>query len=143
MTTKTKSSSTAPSDRGAGITEYISNQTPELAAVCDALRADIEATLPQADCRIWHGAPVWFVDGYPVVGYSIKARQAALLFWNGQALGEPALQPVGKHVAAEVLFTQVSQLDRKAIRQWLVKAGKDVFKDYASLRAGRGTKARK
>jgi hypothetical protein len=79
---------------------------------------------------------VWFIDGYPVVGYSIKAKKAALLFWNGQALGDPALKPMGKHFAAEILFTQVAELDRAAIRRTLVKAGKKVFKDYASLRKG-------
>jgi hypothetical protein len=127
----------------AGISEYAEKQTPELAGVCEALRTEIDATLSQADSKIWHGAPVWFIDNYPVVGYSIKARKAALLFWNGQSLGDPALKAVGKHFAAEALFSQVSELDRTAIRRWLVKAGNNVFKDYAALRKGRGTTARR
>jgi hypothetical protein len=86
---------------------------------------------------------VWFIDGYPVVGYSIKADKAALLFWNGQALGEPALKPLGKHFAAEVLFADVTELDRTTIQRCLDKAGKNVFKDYASLRESYGANARK
>lgn len=137
---KRTSSVTARSASDTGIGAYAKNQTPELAAVCAALRARIDAALPQASSKIWHGAPVWFIADYPVVGYSIKAGKAALLFWNGQALGEPALKPMGKHFAAEVLFTDVSELDPAAIRRWLDKAGNHVFKDYASLRAGRGAK---
>ncbi|MCZ7641152.1 MAG: DUF1801 domain-containing protein [Verrucomicrobia bacterium] len=126
--------------RDAGISRYATSQTPELAAVCQGLRAEIEATLPRAESKIWHGAPVWFLEGYPVVGYSIKAGKVSLLFWNGRALGEPALQPVGKHFAAELVFTEVSELDRAAIRRMLVRAGQHVFKDYAALRGKRGTK---
>ena len=145
MNTKSKRTSKAAegSASDAGIGDYSKGQAPELAAVFDALRAEIDATLPKAESKVWHDAPVWFIDGYPVVGYAVKARKAALLFWNGQALGEPALKPVGKHFAAEVLFTHVSELDRAAIRRCLVTAGKKVFKDYASLREGRGAKARK
>jgi hypothetical protein len=145
MIAKSKRTSkvTAPSVNEAGINDYARNQTPELAAVCEALRVEIDAALPQADSKIWHGAPVWFIDDYPVVGYSIKAGKAALLFWNGQALGEPTLKPVGKHFAAEMPFTHVSDLDRTSIRRWLVKAGNNVFKDYASLREKRGAKASK
>ncbi len=134
---------TTPSSNAGVISEYARKQTPELAAVCDALRSEIDAALPQAASKVWHGAPVWFIDDYPVVGYSTKAGMAALLFWNGQALGEPALKAMGKHLAAEALFTHVSELDRAALRRWLSKAGKNVFKDYASLRKGSNAKASK
>ena len=142
MTAKLKSTakSTAPSTSDAGIGDYARKQSPELVPVFDALRAEIAAALPRAASKIWHGAPVWFVDDYPVVGYSLKAGKASLLFWNGKALGEPTLKPVGKHFAAEMVFTQVAELDRAAIRRCLVKAGKNVFKDYASLREGRREK---
>jgi len=141
--TKRTSKATAPAANDVGIGDYIRKQTPELAAVCEALRSVIDGALPQAASKVWHGAPVWFIDDYPVVGYSIKAGKVALLFWNGQALGEPALKPMGKHFAAEILCTQVSELDRTALRRWLVKAGKNVFKDYASLRKGSNAKASK
>src|SRR5262245_55203780 len=134
MSAKSKKTSKTTSSYDTGIGDYASKQTPELAAIFKALRSEIDATLPQAASKIWHGAPVWFVDDYPVVGYSLKAGKASLLFWNGKALGEPALKPVGKHFAAEMVLTQVAELDRAAIRRCLAKAGKNVFKDYASLR---------
>jgi hypothetical protein len=137
---KRTSEAAAGAVNDSGISQYALNQTPELAAVCEGLRAEINAALPRAESKIWHGAPVWFLEGYPVVGYSIKAGKVSLLFWNGQALGEPALQPVGKHFAAELVFTNVSELDRGAIRRTLVKAGQNVFKDYAALRGESGAK---
>jgi hypothetical protein len=144
MTAKSKQRApiTASSAGDAGIRDYARKQTPELAAVFDALRAEIDAALPQAASKIWHGAPVWFIDDYPVVGYSLKAGKASLLFWNGKALGEASLEPVGKHFAAEMVFAQVGQLDRASVRRCLVKAGKNVFKDYASLRETRESKSR-
>ena len=142
MTAKRKpaAKAAAASSPEVGIGAYAKKQKPELAAVFDALQAEIDAALPQAASRIWHGAPVWFIEDYPVVGYSLKAGKASLLFWNGQSLGEPTLQPVGKHFAAEWVFADLSDLDRSAIRRTLVKAGKKVFKDYASLRHAGGVR---
>lgn len=128
-----------PAD-GAAIGGYARSQTPELAAVCEALRSQIDSVLPRAVSKIWHGAPVWFIDGHPVVGYSIKARKAALLFWNGQALGEPVLRPVGRFFAAEMLFTCVPEIDPPTIRRLLLAAGQNVLKDHGCSREGRETK---
>ncbi len=125
---------------GSGIDDYARSQIPELAAICEALRIHIDSVLPGAASRVWHGAPVWFIDGHPVVGYSIKARKAALLFWNGQALGEPVLRPVGKFFAAEMLFTCVPEIDPPTIRRLLLAAGQNVLKDHGCSREGRETK---
>ena len=142
MTTKRKpaAKAAAASSPEVGIGAYAKEQKPELAAVFDALQAEIDAALPQAASRIWHGAPVWFIEDYPVVGYSLKAGKASLLFWNGQSLGEPTLKPVGKHFAAEWVFAKVSELEHAAIRRTLIKAGKNLFNDYASLRHAGGVK---
>ncbi len=144
MAARSRSTSKAAESpvNGSGIGDYSRSQTPELAAICEALRVLIDSVLPRAASKIWHGAPVWFIDGHPVVGYSIKARKAALLFWNGQALGEPVLRPLGKYFAAEMLFTGVSELDPPTIRRLLLAAGQDVLKDHGCSREGRETKTR-
>jgi hypothetical protein len=134
--TRRNTKAVASSPTGADIQDYTAKQASELAAVCDALRAEIDKALPGAESKVWHGAPVWFLEGYPVAGYSIKAKKVSLLFWNGQNLDEPMLRPTGKHFAAEMMFVNASEIDRRAIRRCLVKAGKNVFKDYASLRQG-------
>ena len=125
---------------GSGIDDYARSQIPELAAICEVLRVQIDSVLPGAASKIWHGAPVWFIDGHPVVGYSIKARKVALLFWNGQALGEPALRPLGRFFAAEIPFTCVPEIDPPMIRRLLLAAGQNVLKDRGCSREGRETK---
>lgn len=112
------------------IAEYGRSLAAEYAAICEALRAEIEGVLPKAVGKIWHGSPVWFVGENPVVGYNVTAKKGVnLLFWNGQAFKEPALQPAGKFQAAQIQFTQVADIDRAALRRWLKKAGQEIW-DY-------------
>jgi hypothetical protein len=133
-----------PTDRDP-IDAYARRQAPALAAICDALRALIDKALPRATAKVWHGSPVWFAGENPVVGYDATAKKTVnLLFWNGQALGEAGLAPVGKYRAAQAVFADVADLDAKAIRRWLKKAATDVFDSkafFARLRAERSRKA--
>jgi len=109
-------------------------QPPAHRATCDALRKLIDATLPKSTAKVWHGAPVWFDGENPVVGYSLKAGSVSLLFWNGQALGEPDLKPVGKYGAAEAVFCDAGEVDAPAVRRWLRKAGGHVLDSRAFFR---------
>lgn len=119
------------------IPAYIRAQKPGLAAVCHLLRKEIEAALPKATARIYHSIPVWFIGENAVVGFNVTAKQKVnLLFWNGQALHEPDLKAVGKFKAAQILFQDKTEIDPKKLRQWLKKAGKDIW-DFAGLRKGR------
>lgn len=121
---------------------YASKLTPEIAAVCIALRNVIDTTLPKAKSRIWHGGPVWFIEEHPVVGYSVTSKKAVkLLFWNGQSFEEPALEATGKFKAAQIQFEYVSELDPKNLRRWLKKAGRLIW-DYEGIPQGRRPKSR-
>ena len=56
--------------------------------ICDALARAIDRHLPRADAenKIWHRHPVWFLDGNPIVGYhKLKGPPPCirLLFWSG------------------------------------------------------------
>ncbi|HVV73027.1 MAG TPA: DUF1801 domain-containing protein, partial [Verrucomicrobiae bacterium] len=51
--------------------------------ICDLLATEIERGLSGADNRVWHGHPVWFLDGNPIVGYSKLKDCVRLLFWSG------------------------------------------------------------
>jgi len=124
-----KSNAKAAARDGAGpILHYAKTQTAEHAAVCHALQMEIEAVLLKAIAKIWHGSPVWFIGENPVVGYRVTAKKGVnLLFWNGQSFGESGLQPAGKFCAAQIQFTDVSEIDPKALRRWLKKAGTDIW----------------
>jgi hypothetical protein len=120
-----------PSSNGDEIAAYSRCQSPTFRAICDQLRKLIDAAIPKAESKIWHGGPVWFIDENPVVGYDATAKGVKLLFWNGQAFDEPELKPVGKFRAAQALFVDESEIDAKAIRRWLKKAKADVFDSKA------------
>lgn len=90
--------------------------------ICIRLMEAIEQTLPQAEGKVWHGSPVWFLEGNPIVGYSKQKRAVQLLFWSGQSFDEPGLAPVGKHKAAEALFSAAGEIDLDQLVIWLNKA---------------------
>lgn len=113
------------------ITAYAQELSPSFRTICEELRALIDAALPQAVAKVWHGSPVWFLDDNPVVGYDATAKVVKLLFWNGQAFGDPELKPVGKYQAAEARYTDPKEVDATVIRRWLKKAKTDVFDSRA------------
>ncbi len=116
------------------IAQYDAAQSGAEAAVCRRLRAEINRAMPEATSKVWHGAPVWFVGGTPVVGYSVPARGGvSLLFWNGRAFGDQALKPVGKFSAAQVEYGSTSDIRVTALRRWLRKAATDLW-DVRSIR---------
>ena len=137
-----KSRTAKPTTGPKTVAAYVKAQKPGLAAVCRLLRKEIDATLPMAGAKIYHAIPVWFIAGNPVVGFSVTAKkQVNLLFWNGQAFDEPDLEAVGKFKAAQVQFGDVEEIDKKKLKKWLKKAGKDIW-DYAGMRKKRaGTRS--
>jgi len=125
--TKTKADMKTPEGVDV-IAHYAKMQAAEHAAICHVLRAQIDAALPKATSKIWHGSPVWFVGENPVVGYNVTSQKGVnLLFWNGQSFGKPALKPAGKFRAAQIQFTNVSEIDSKALRRWLKSASTDIW----------------
>jgi hypothetical protein len=118
------------------IAAYASKSSAEFAAICQLLREEIDASIPKATSKIWHGMPVWFLEQCPVVGYKVTSKHVNLLFWNGQSFNEPALKAAGQFKAAQIQFTDASQIDTKRLRQWLKKARTDIW-DYESIRQGK------
>src|SRR5580658_8660684 len=115
------------------IADYNKSQSAEYAAICHALRTQIDGVLTKAAAKIWHAIPVWFIGENPVVGYGVTSKKGVnLLFWNGQSFGEPALKAAGKFKAAQIQYTDVSQIDAKALRRWLKKAGTEIW-DYKGI----------
>lgn len=87
--------------------------------VCKQLLELIQKVLPVAEGKVWHGHPVWFLDGNPVVGYSTKAGAIELLFWSGQSFSTPGLSPVGKYSAAGIQFGGIDEIDVVTVTSWL------------------------
>jgi hypothetical protein len=105
--------------------------------ICDLLMANINKNLQNAENKIWHGHPVWFLNGNPVVGYSKQKCGINLLFWSGQGFNEKGLNPEGKFKAAEVCYTDINEINTEDLKRWLVKA-KQIQWDYKNIVKNRG-----
>lgn len=112
---------------------YNRSQSPGDRQTCELLALEIDQALPDADSKVWHAHPVWFLDGNPVVGYSKLKDGVRLLFWSGQSFASSgSLRPEGKFKAAEARFASVDQVDTSALRSWLAEC-REVQWDYKSL----------
>ncbi|MES2989708.1 MAG: DUF1801 domain-containing protein [Pseudomonadota bacterium] len=104
------------------ILAYNAAQTPEAGAICERLAAEITNGLPEAESKVWHGGPVWFLQGNPVVGYWVRKQGVQLLFWSGQSFDEPGLKAEGKFKAAEAKYLDAAEIDAPLLQRWLQKA---------------------
>jgi hypothetical protein len=120
------------STRFASIADYHAALDPESRAICEALQGIIDTSLPDAQSRIWHAHPVWFIADNPVVGYSRLKSCVRLLFWSGQSFATPGLAPEGTFKAAEKRYVTAAQVDEAPLRLWLAEA-RDVQWDYGNL----------
>jgi hypothetical protein len=111
---------------------YNDAQSQQDREICTLLAQEINRNLPEAENKIWHAHPVWFLDGNPVVGYSKLKHCVRLLFWSGQSFGEDGLKVEGSFKAAEARYTSVDQVDTAALERWLAKA-RDIQWDYRNL----------
>ena len=105
--------------------------------ICDLLMEEINNGLPEAESKIWHAHPVWFLIGNPVVGYNKQKCGINLLFWSGQGFNEKGLKPEGKFKAAEVCYTDVKEVNIEDLKSWLLKA-KQIQWDYKNIVKNRG-----
>jgi hypothetical protein len=112
--------------------KYNAAQQPADRETCDLLANEIERGLPDAENKVWHAHPVWFLDGNPIVGYSKLKGCVRLLFWSGQSFGEDGLRKEGSFKAAEARYTAVSEVDTADLRRWLAKA-RDIQWDYKNI----------
>ena len=114
------------------IAAYNNKQESEESAICHLLSREIDANLPEAESKIWHAHPVWFLNGNPVVGYCKLKNCIRLLFWSGQTFNEEALQKEGSFKAAEVRYTSPEQINPTDLKRWLQKA-REIQWDYKNI----------
>ena len=114
------------------IAAYNASMTDKDRDICHRLAEIIDRVLKDAESKIWHAHPVWFLDGNPVVGYSKLKDSVRLLFWSGQSFDEPDLHPEGKFKAADARFTSVKEIKIKDLTRWLKKS-RDIQWDYKNI----------
>lgn len=112
--------------------KYNAAQAPTDRAICKLLAQEIDRALPEAENKVWHAHPVWFLEENPVVGYSKLKDCVRLLFWSGQSFQAKGLKKEGSFKAAEARYTVVDQVDTERLRCWLAEA-RDVQWDYKNI----------
>lgn len=113
--------------------KYNEQQESNHREVCDFIAEEIEKNLPEAENRIWHAHPVWFLDGNPTVGYSKQKPGIRLMFWSGADFDEAGLKVVGKKFKdASVFYNDVAEVNQSDLRRWLKKA-REIQWDYKNM----------
>ena len=102
-------------------------------AICDILAKEIDRGLPNAEKKIWHAHPVWFLNGNPIVGYSKQKPGIRLMFWSGADFEEAGLDVRGKKFKdASVFYNAASEISTKDLKRWLGKAA-NIQWDYKNI----------
>ena len=91
--------------------------------ICNLLANTINSELLEANSKIWHNHPVWFLNENPIVGYSKQKAGIRLMFWSGAGFDEPYLKVIGKKFKdASVFFNEPEEIDIETIKRCLNKA---------------------
>jgi uncharacterized protein YdhG (YjbR/CyaY superfamily) len=115
------------------ITTFNNSQSESDQLICHKLSEEICKHLPEAENKIWHRHPVWFLDGNPIVGYSKQKPGIRLMFWSGADFDEEGLTVRGgKFKDASVFYNEVSEINTNDLKQWLQKS-KVIQWDYKNL----------
>lgn len=115
------------------IIDYNNQQIVADNEICDLLAQIITVELYDADYKIWHGHPVWFIDGNPIVGYSKQKLGIRLMFWSGKDFDEKELNKTGaKFKDASIFFNHVSEINENNLKRWLKKS-RDIQWDYKNI----------
>lgn len=117
---------------------YNENLTAPDREICHLLATTIDNELTESESKVWHGHPVWFLDGNPIVGFSKQKAGWRLMFWSGADFDEETLIVRGKKFKdASVFYTTVEQIDTAELMRWLEKS-KKIQWDYKNIVKRRG-----
>ena len=101
--------------------------------IVEKLAKIINENLPEAENKIWHSHPVWFLEGNPIVGYSKQKAGMRLMFWSGKSFEEEKLNILGgKFQDASVFFNSVEEINENDLKKWLQKS-QEIQWDYKNI----------
>jgi hypothetical protein len=101
--------------------------------ICNKLMDLLQTYLAEAETKISHKHPVWFLEGNPVAGYSKIKSGVRMFFWSGKSFDERGLEPSkGKFQDAFILYTNVNQINEADMIKWIQKS-KEIQWDYKNI----------
>lgn len=117
----------------ADIQAYNDTHSESDKAICDLLAKEICTHLPEAENKIWHAHPVWFLESNPIVGYSKQKPGIRLMFWSGRSFDEKGLNVEGeKFQDASIFYNSVEEVDISDLKRWLGKS-RNIQWDYKNI----------
>ncbi|MCW3162514.1 DUF1801 domain-containing protein [Chryseobacterium oryctis] len=115
------------------IQKYNNNLSDTDKSICFKLSEIIDENLIEAESKIWHAHPVWFLEGNPIVGYSKQKKGIRLMFWSGKSFNEEFLNVLGeKFQDASVFYNDISEINEGDIIRALEKSEKIQW-DYKNI----------
>lgn len=112
---------------------YNEKQTLEDKEICNQLATIIDYELTNAESKIWHSHPVWFINGNPIVGYSKQKKGIRLMFWSGADFNEDKLNERGdKFKDSSIFFNNISEIEINDLKRWLIKSS-TIQWDYKNI----------
>ena len=115
------------------VQKYNQSKLPEDQLICNVLAKEINLHLTEAENKIWHAHPVWFLDGNPIVGYSKQKRGIRLMFWSGKSFVEEKLTVEGeKFQDASIFYNDVNEINKDDLKRWLEKS-REIQWDYKNI----------
>lgn len=115
------------------IINYNNKHTLDDKEICDQLAIIIDRELFEAENKIWHAHPVWFLDGNPIVGYSKQKGGIRLMFWSGADFDEEKLSVRGeKFKDASIFFNKISEIKKNDLKRW-IKKSREIQWDYKNI----------
>jgi len=115
------------------IKAYNNKQISDDKKICDRITAIIDNELTEAESKIWHAHPVWFLNGNPIVGYSKQKAGIRLMFWSGADFEEEVLSVRGeKFKDASVFYNNFSEIKANDLKRWLKKS-REIQWDYKNI----------
>ncbi|MDF2930965.1 MAG: hypothetical protein K0R36_296 [Chryseobacterium sp.] len=115
------------------IQNYNGSQTESDQEICSKLSELIGENLNSLESKIWHGHPVWFLEGNPIVGYSKQKKGIRLMFWSGKSFNETKLNIEGeKFQDASIFFNDKGEINKDDLKKWIEKS-KEIQWDYKNI----------
>lgn len=94
--------------------------------------------MPEAESKIWHRHPVWFLEGNPIVGYNKLKAGIRLMFWSGASFVEEQLKlGTDKFKDASMIYNNPEQIIPEDIERWIGKS-KEIQWDYKNIYKRKG-----
>lgn len=115
------------------IPSYNESLSPSDKEMAELIGETIGGVLTEAESKVWHKHPVWFLEGNPIVGYSKEKKGMRLMFWSGADFEEEQLNVRGgKFKDASIFYTSLDEINVDDLKRWLKKS-RDIQWDYKNI----------